>query len=41
MREKAEEAKTQAESNAKIAVDKMNELQMRIENLEKDKAKAM
>lgn len=41
VRLRAIEAQKKAEIDAKIAVDRMNDLQYRIENLEKDKAKAM
>ena len=41
VRLRAIEAQKKAEIGAKIAVDRMNDLQYRIENLEKDKAKAM
>ena len=41
LRQRALDAQSKAESSAKIAVDKMHELEQRIENLEKDKAKAM
>ena len=40
LRKRAIEEKKEAESKSKIAVDQMNQLQQRIENLEKDKAKA-
>lgn len=41
MREKSQRAQLQAERNAKEAMDQMGELQTRISNLEKDKARAM
>jgi len=41
VRTRALDAQQKAEVDAKVAVDKMMELQLRIENLEKDKAKAM
>ena len=41
MRKQALDEKNKAISDAKIAVDKMEELQKRIENLEKDKQKAI
>ena len=41
VREKSQRAQLQAERNAKEAMDQMGELQTRISNLEKDKARAM
>jgi len=41
VRTRALDAQQKAEVDAKVAVDRMMELQLRIENLEKDKAKAM
>ena len=41
VRQRAIDAQKKAEADAKIAVDKMNDLEYRIKNLEKDKAKAM
>ena len=40
LRKRAIEDKKEAEAKSKIAVDQMNQLEQRIENLEKDKAKA-
>ena len=41
MRERAINEKNQALVNSKVATDKMQELLRRIDNLEKDKARAM